>query len=434
MTNRIMAAALRLPSIQRFLECVADDLGDYRSVLVLLPKGIDAEAIWEALLPVLQRRGYEQRTVPVTEVGPQSTPAAELGRWLGARWPSPEAPRTVSNLAASSALPDIVRLTGLEHLADHAQRGWLEFVGQWAQAIHARVDSGAEASRLCAIVPAEGALRWLPPDDTYLSLRWWWGFPSRLEGQLLCRMLSGADGDAAMRWREYVLPSLAPNDVGLLDALWEDIGRPAEHLHEALRAYALRRGWDAQLLADWREHQQIIRSALGRMHGCSQAPPVPARRLWAHGAFGWSEEYGAELHVAAFAALGSDLEVQHRMWRGQAELMLPFLDQVRLRLCDHLTDRYGADWPVRWLPPLSVDDEEAAVRNPQSCQWGHLDTLLRECASLAGEKACQRVASAARPLRNRLAHYVPVNATDYARLVALADAVGRRTPGGRPLG
>ena len=115
-------------------------------------------------------------------------------------------------------------------------------------------------------------------------------------------------------------------------------------------------------------------------------------------------------------------------------IMLPFLDQVRLRLCDHLTDRYGADWPVRWLPPLSVDDEEAAVRNPQSCQWGHLDTLLRECASLAGEKACQRVASAARPLRNRLAHYVPVNATDYARLVALADAVGRRTPGGRPLG
>jgi hypothetical protein len=431
-TSQIVRAAFGLPSVQRFLERTVSDLGDRRSVLILLPEGIAPDTVWEAMLPHLHQGNYAVRVLPALDFGGRSTPAAEVGRALNVEWPSEDSPRTVANLLAANGLPDVIRLTGLESLAPGLRSRWTDFVLEWARTTQHRTDIGAPSSRLCVVGLAGTLLSVLPRSDPYLSVCWWWGFPSCLEVQLLCRMLSDRSEALVARWREHCLPSLAPNDLGLLDLLWPNAFEGPDALHQRLRSYASDREWDAELLADWSENQHSIRSAFARLGECPASPPGPVLRLWAHGAFGWSEEYGAELHVAAYAALGLELEVQHRLWRGQAELMLPWLDQIRLRICDHLTGRYGREWPVRWIHPLGPDDERMARENPQSCQWGHLDVLLKDCRSLAGEKLCQQVASSARMLRNRLAHCMPVNAADYAEIVRMVGLLDGDARGGRP--
>lgn len=57
-----------------------------------------------------------------------------------------------------------------------------------------------------------------------------------------------------------------------------------------------------------------------------------------------------------------DEDIDHRLWRGQAALLLPFLDSIRLDLCAELTSLHGRDWPIRWKRPIAVDQEPGRGR------------------------------------------------------------------------
>ena len=89
----------------------------------------------------------------------------------------------------------------------------------------------------------------------------------------------------------------------------------------------------------------------GRHQGA--APPRPWRSLWAEGGLQWSMEHGIEVHPSALACLGLTSDLSHRLWRGQARLLLPLLDELRLTICRRLTDRLGDGWAVRWAEEVA---------------------------------------------------------------------------------
>jgi hypothetical protein len=142
-------------------------------------------------------------------------------------------------------------------------------------------------------------------------------------------------------------------------------------------------------------------------------PPAFLRPFWNEGIIRYSREYGFELHTAALAMVEDRSAINARIWRGQAALILPRLDWPRYRLCDHLTQKYGRDWPVRWCTPDSSEEHDDVKTTPHACQWGYLRHLLSTVPQLRGENRFLSLAIAACKLRNNLTHWRPVSFSEF---------------------
>jgi hypothetical protein len=413
MSLTLPAVLFQLPSVRRFFSILADDLANRRSLLILLPAGIEPEEIWAVLQAELWRRDFTVAEVSLAGIPRERTPVAVLSEALRIAWTPPDTPRTLGNLLATEQLPDIVIVEHLDQVSPRTCQDWVVFLSQWTQACQTRADRGASSTALCMVVPAVTVLPQPPESSVYLAVHWWWGFPSALEMHMLCRSSSEQDGwDPVARWREYVLPAVTGGDVVLATYLWDDLHMGMEGLLGRLCAFAAQRGWTAEALRTWGAGEGMM-SASRDYRRIQRLPPVEIRSLWAHGAIGWTLEYGIELHTAALAVLKRREELQHRLWRGQAELLLPCIDQIRLALCDYLTRAHGPDWPVRGHLPESVEEDAAVRHSPLACQWGHLEVLLKHGAFLRAERHWLPLVSIARYVRNEIAHYRPLTFHDF---------------------
>jgi hypothetical protein len=381
MSLTLPAGLFQLPSVRRFFSVLADDLANRRSLLLLLPVGIEPEEIWAALRGELWRRDFTVAEVSLASVSKDATPVAVLSEALGIAWSPPDTPRTLGNLLATEPLPDVVLVEHLDHVSASTCQEWVVFLSQWTQACQTRADRGASSTALCMVLPATAVLPQPPESSVYLAVHWWWGFPSALEMHMLCRSRSEQDAwDPVARWREYVLPA--------------------------------QRGWTTETLKAWGAGEGMMAASRDYRHA-QRLPPIEIRSLWAYGALGWTLEYGLELHTAALAVLERREELRHRLWRGQAELLLPRLDQIRLALCDYLTRKHGPEWPIRGHLPDSPEENAAVRHSPLACQWGHLEVLLRHEAWLRAERHWLPLASIARSVRNELAYYRPITFRDF---------------------
>ncbi len=426
MMGSLSAIFFQIPGVQRFLNLLAEDLAGRRSLLILLPAGVDPTEVWARLRTELWRRDFWFEEVSLPNLPQRLAPVMALSEALGVSWFPPDIPRTAANLMTAEGLPDIVQLEGLDQLSNTARRNWLIFLTQWAQASQNLADRGGMPSALCVTVPAETVLSQVPETEVHLAVHWWWGFLSALEIHLLCRLGNETeDWDAVARWREHLLPALAGGDVALAEFLWNDLHLNFEELSNRLNAFAQRRGWVAETLHAWGAEELVATSRYNHKHQML-SPPAQWRQLWAKGALSWTLEYGLELHSAALAALGREEELRHRLWRGQAELLLPIIDHTRLMLCDHLTRSYGSDWPVRWHQPASPEEDEAVRDNPLACQWGYLEWLLKNCDPLRSERHWLALASLARWIRNEMAHYRPVTFHDFEGFRREVERVGAK--------
>ena len=100
--------------------------------------------------------------------------------------------------------------------------------------------------------------------------------------------------------------------------------------------------------------------------------------------------------------------LQSRFWRGQAGLVLPRLDVVRLEVCRKLTARHGKGWAKRWRLPESEEERNELETYPDVCQWGYLLHLLRSVRELKADRDLRDLATDACELRNELSHCRPV--------------------------
>jgi hypothetical protein len=232
----------------------------------------------------------------------------------------------LEKMVGDPQLPAVTLVSHFESCSSEDIHAWLQTLGRWAEACR---NGGAINSLLLllplAIVDAEQ----LPTEDVRLQHSVWLGSNSVLETRLLCRLVSG-EVDAEAQWREYILASLAGNDLGLAGYLWDIILLEVLEIRNALVNYADQRGWtinDIQpALRNWRPvppGQALQALPNGRGFSLLQ-------RGWAVS----TPEYGEELHSAVLAILDRRAEIDHRIWRAEAALLLPMVDDIRRRICD----------------------------------------------------------------------------------------------------
>lgn len=419
----------RLPSVTQLVRRWAGDLSQRVSLLVLLPDGLDPADAWPMLRRALSERGISAAEVRLSELAP-GPPSAALGAglgWLGDDGATPATPDALMDAGARGA--EVIWLDGVDALNQTDLGRWLGLLPRWAEVSQRRANRGAPVTALCLLAPACALPDGPPPGDLYLGVRHWWGLPSLLELRLLCRYREDRPpGEAAARWREAVLPALAVGDPALVDELWEDAAADVNLLEQRLLAYAHRRDWTAERLRQWGA-DRLNASPMPRQLAAGE-PWIAARDLWAQGAATWTPEGGLELHSAALAALGRRARIRHRVWRGQVDLILPMIDDVRVSLCTQLTEAYGPEWPVMWGPPQLDAEREAVLHDPFACQLGHLRYVLG--ATPTRDPQSQALAETMLSLRNELAHYRPVGFYQFHQLLALVQRWRQRQAGPQP--
>lgn len=417
MTTRFLDLVAQLPSVKAFVHNVTEDICARRSVVILVPTTINPDWVWSLLDAELWRHQFLVESLDLAALADFGTPVEVLGNVLRIKW-STDRTRDIVSLMVSEGLPDVIVLEGIEALEPVQRDGWLNFVGRWAQIGQNLVGQPSPAPVLCTILrPAFVPLDTLE-SNVLLGIHWWWGLPSVLELKLLCRLAHRADPSdgSDARWLEYLLPALVSNDLVLFERLWSARATQTDQLIAHIRDLGQERGWTRDDLRQWGA-AQLTNTNSRRNDSLSPTPPKTVRFLWAHGVVHATDEYGIELHPTALYVLGRRSELDHRLWRGQAELLLPVLDSIRLDVCSYLTRSYGREWPVKWFKPEHPEDEIAVRENPLTCQWGYLEWLIKNCPQLSRERRWLSLITPAARARNAVAHYRVVSRGDYEHIL-----------------
>ena len=91
---------MQMPTARHLLDQMLDDLRLGRSVLGLLPEGVDLGLLRSALWDGMGHWDMHIQEVFISELDAQM-PAAALGQALGVDWRPSNTPRTVENLKTS---------------------------------------------------------------------------------------------------------------------------------------------------------------------------------------------------------------------------------------------------------------------------------------------------------------------------------------------
>jgi hypothetical protein len=410
-----MFNGFELPSTRQFIQQAADALLASQSVVITVPDSTNIQRLHEQLTGQLL---HQHVRLPLVSPPPDVEHLVSFFiQAIRMEWADTRAPMTVANLMSQPKLPPILSLKLPDNLSPATTARWLDFIKQWQRTAEILVNEGELPPALCVLARGR-TLPQLPTSNDHMQVMWWWGFPAMLEMQLLCREKRDNDSVVAM-WREFVLPSLAGNDLGILQALWR-LPDDIDEVMAILQNYATKRGWTPDLITEL-DAITLVRTASNNI---PTAPPPELVPLWQRGIISWTYENGLELHSAALALVNERDTLQHRVWRGQANLLLPTIDRFRLAVCDHLTANYGADWPIKWDPPLTDAHREAAEENPRSSELGHMAHLLHNAPELKADRRYAGPMRLARDIRNVLAHYTPVEYERFADLMREIDALG----------
>jgi hypothetical protein len=289
----------------------------------------------------------------------------------------------------------VLVVSDLDALPDGELRAWYEAAERWARQAQGALSTGRKLPPMLLChrgrtrVPAPTVNVLLANIALHRRL-------TDLDLRYFVRAQSGGSDADADIWREYVLPPLAGPDLGLVDALWDACLHGQDTLLNACRAYATAQGWSGDEPRD---------ELAGSQHVMAGRDPRP--------------------HLAHAVVAGDDHVLDRRIWRGQAALVLPLLDELRLWLCERLQSKLGDGWALRWARPQSVEEEALVRGDPLHAQFGHLFAITDAAPLGADEKATLRkLAVLARDLRNDLAHYRPIRFTRFADLLAKGREAG----------
>ncbi|MBI2941897.1 MAG: hypothetical protein HYY04_15820 [Chloroflexi bacterium] len=396
-----------LPSVRRFLTRVAEDLQAGNSVAVLLPPGIPDGLVWEWLGERLRRRDrlaavWDARSSGCVPPCPAALASAILGEaGSGAR---------LGELLVRAEFPDVVRIVGIGDLPPPRQREWSALTQAWVRESAHVVGRLFGSRSICLIEPAATLPDGLASGASNLVAHWWWGFPSAAELRVLCRELLDSGGVKAS-WVECLIAGVAPGDLALAATLWETQPEHVGDLEKVLREVSQARRSD-------QVNRGIGQACLGTSRaGKADAPPPRIRDDWSAGRVIVSCEHGIEAHPSLLAIENERVQLTRRIWRGQAESLLPAVDRVRLRTSSFLVGRYGPTWYAR-LPELELgsDERERLQLDPNDAELGPIEAVLRRVGAAPDVIVHRCAVERARQVRNQLAHYQPVDFLSFRAL------------------
>ena len=406
---KIEASVLTLPSIQTFLDDIVKKLRT-DSVIVLIPETVSRDMVARLINNRLEVRQLSVQNVPYAA---DSGPVLSVSRTLDVDWPTPSTPRSIRNLQAHLDFTQIIHIRDLNtnDALDPVQRKqWTEFAVDWVrEQKQAETSEPRAMGRLCLVAKLRDFDFVPPPEELGLSVVWWYGFPSSLEMRLACRISNQSDIAEEHRrsWREQVLPALVSGDVNLAEYLWDGIFASPEDITNELVDYGLEEG--ISNCGVWIEYASSLATLDGDASAGRQSPSRDLLDLWANGGLVSTPEYGSELHPALLAYTGDLTEVEHRLWRGQAEFLLPILNEIRIGVCDDMTARYGPEWPICPSPPRTSYELEAVKDNPRGAEFGHIEHLLLEVSAFEEKRELLPIVSQGRTLRNELRTIGPLH-------------------------
>ena len=400
---------MTLPSARGFIDDISE-AARTKSVVVLIPDTVSRDMVARLINNRLDVFRIQYKNVPYSS---DNLPAIWLSDQLNVRWPSPSTSKNIRNLLLCGGLPELIHVHDFNtgEADDKLKRErWLSLIHEWVR------ESGetqerryGPSSRLCLVAKLKDFDFQPPEDKPGLSVHWWWGFPSSLEMRLACRISNQEETshEAANKWREQVLPALVGSDMKLAEHLWNDVLDSAETIIHSLREYARLEGFsvaDGGELCELKGPPSTVR------------PPCSMWKQWSKGAIVFTNEYGAEYHPALLANCGLVRDIERRLWRGQAEFLLPILNEIRIAVCDELTQTFGADWPTNPYRPQTDYELEAVEDDPRGAEFGHIENLLKYIPKFRNKTKLLGMVSQGRMLRNEIAHYRPVSFREFDEL------------------
>lgn len=390
-----------LPTFREFVRRVADALVvEHHSVIVVLPGSMEVDTITSRVYRDTLHREPRKRDVVVRD---GIEPLKLMAEAEGVRY---QGRLTIEKLLAQSEKQltegersAILHITELGKTSPETQHLWFELFAHWAEVAQTRSSENLVTPALLLILDANRLAQDLPSSNVFLRILWFKQL-SGLEMQLLCRLQTDTKVDEILAgWREQILPDLVGNDLGLLEQLWDPIGliRSVDDLMARLREYANSQRWNGNVDA------QSVASLPITTH--VDHLEAPQRKLWAQGLLYHTPENGWEIHSALLAVMNRRPEVAHRYWRGQARLLLPFVDHVRHSILTRLTLRYGNAWPSQWIDP--------PVQDASQVEWGSLKHFAEHNTQADGTRKWRRLISLGWGIRNKIAHYEPITVAEY---------------------
>ena len=400
---------LTLPSARRFIDSIANSVR-HSSVVVLIPDTMSRDLVARL---IDNRLGVQRLAIGNVSYTAGQVPVLSVSDQLNISWPSPSTVRNVRNLLQCEGLPNLIQIRDFstsDPTRPMERARWLDLARDWADERRLLESRGiSHLPQLCLIAKLKDFDFDPPCAQSGLAIHWWWGLPPSLEVRLACRIANEEEGvdEVRSRWREQVLPALVSNDWKLADHLWDDICRSKEDVVHSLIEYAGMEDLTSYPVPDMLDIDVPVSTLI---------PPHTLWRQWASGHMMFTPEYGAEHHPAALAFVGRLIDVEYRLWRGQAECLLPILNGIRINVCDHLTATFGQDWPTNPYTPRESYELEAVTNNPRGAGFGYIEHLLKFIPKFKEKTELLPIVSKSRWIRNEIAHYRAVSFGDFSEL------------------
>lgn len=387
-----MARLCGLPGLSSRCDEAAHALREGRSVVVLTGRYIDPLEARQAILEnEVLRHVYQVPALATHDANPERQLAQALG--------NVDVELLLLGGDVAFAAGQVVYIEGLDDVGLEFLSTWYRMTDRFAKAAQAArsTDRAFPALLLC-----QRGLRGVPPPSTNVLLHvlHLHRHFDELDVRSFVRLRCGGSQDPKSLWREHVLPALVGPDVELLQRLWDvcldDIGVIARCCDTVARE----RGWTPTTPLP--TAQRTPPDTLG-----DELDGVALRR----------GEGAMRTHVAYAVARGGRIDLERRLWRGQAALLLPFIDEIRLSLCERLQESLGNGWALRWIAPMSDEESSLVAESYLHCQLGHLLAVIRAAPRLVDRQTLAAAAHQTRFVRNELAHYRPIDFAAFEQML-----------------
>lgn len=320
----LSAALWTLPGPNRFIQKAGQQMEDGFNLIILLPKLIDRSHFRQSLLNYLEN----DKHLNIQVIDLTYSNGCSPFEFLKAVFVSLQKYRMLEMAVNDPSLPSVILLDNLQACPVKNRAEWLIAIARWSDA------SSRCAGEHCFVLitdyqAVEGVK--LPLADVKLAYDHCSGIPTALDVKMLCR-IKAQRMDAENQWRENLLASLAGNDIDLAAELWDTILCEENEINQVLLDYANGMGWDPL-------------KEKGRLNQWHPKPPginissitdQESLSLLNDGITVYTPEYGEEIHSAFLALLSRRNDIHHRIWRAQANIFLPLIDDVRRRICDYI--------------------------------------------------------------------------------------------------
>jgi hypothetical protein len=424
---------LYLPEPRRRLNEIVSDLCDGISIICTLPVPIKQDVFYLVIAEECRKIGVECKifAYDASELLPENYIAQCCGVRL-----SPGEQVSIEQIFEEGGIADVTIIT-LSELSSDMVRHWTRMLRQWSAYARTYQARTKQCPRALMVVINQAELSRSVKDDVYLKRYYFWGWISTVELLLVARSIAWELGLTLEEslWVESVFVELAGTDPELLfwlldrcrvtdissarDLITRDITGDVitrDQMNEQLLAFCEEKGWaEEQVSAGLDTGGNNNEFAQNR----PLTPPSDLDPLWCAGMANWNDNDGVFIHSATLALQGDTATLEHRIWRGQARVLLPLLDRVRQEICDYLNRNFKQKW-------VSFCE---ANRNPNlpgdaSCQNGVAEYSVIVDFFRLNESKSKVLKQLRRPVdylrlaRNNLAHYEPLGWLQFSQMIS----------------